>query len=796
MKSVIRALLLLCSLPLLGACVEEVPEVECAWQLPAPGQERIGSTSGFTARVMVTGVFDAEALPAVHFFSDVEASATTYPDGLIHQSGIAIEGADCAAGCPAGGRIEVPLTPGAHIISARALTPRGNVACDVEKTLTVNSPPSITSVSLNPKSPGVGDDVTFTWEASDDDGDSVSVSNLWTGPDGQELLGDTLTSIQTSTGETWTLTVYPRDDLDDGAGFSVDVVIGNTAPSAPDVWVLPSPGRESSPLRCYTGALDDLDPDGQELTVSYSWTVDGQDAGTTEAVVPASELDPGEEWVCSVRASDGQDESEAVTAGTTIVASIVPPSESDLDSWGGIAGLSSNQYVGDISGAGSAGDINGDGLTDFVVVANDDVCDLFCEGQSHAYLFLGGGTFSGNLNDADADLQIPTGLNVLAPWPVGDVNGDGIDDLLLPFEDGAGVTSGPYGSGFYVVHGRTDGWTGTLDIPSMGSRLLNPSGERIGHIPCPIGDIDQDGYDDLAVASPLAELASGRLYVIYGHPGSWPNDMAVSDLTPSFTISGLGSGQAMGTACAGPIDVDDNGVPDLVVSAAGGGAQDQGRVLVYLMDGERISGSLNSAIADHIIDGDPAGPGGFGLTMTSLGDWDGDGRGDFAVYANGPLTQSPNPPFSSWDLGTVYIVSTGHESFSGNLVSDDIPYRFEGRANLGHCGHLSAADVNGDGLGDLLCGDIRPDEITDLGETPAVRVYLGRTTSTPLSGTDADADIHLFGHEDDDLTGLVVVGLEDFDGDDISELLIGAPGRDLGGLDDVGIVYTVALAND
>ncbi|MEE2830508.1 MAG: FG-GAP repeat protein, partial [Myxococcota bacterium] len=634
----------------------------------------------------------------------------------------------------------------------------------------------------------------FFWTAEDSEDDEVFVSNIWRGPDGQELLGDTLTSIQTQTGEVWELEVYPRDSLDDGPVFITEILIGNTAPIAPSVSISPQPGRTEAVLGCSVATLDDLDPDeGQDLSLSWSWTRDGLDAGITEATVAPSNLSAGEEWICSAVVNDGQADSPPGTASTTIVPDLLAPSELQLEDQSAYRGLSQEQYIGNVDGIGSPGDINGDGLSDFVIPANDEVCDLFCEGQAHAYLFLGGSSVGGDLEDADADLLVPPGFKVQAPWPVGDLNGDGIDDLLLPFEDGAGATTAIYGSGFYLVFGSTEGWSGELDMSAMGSRILNPSGEAIGSIPCTLGDIDGDGYADLGVASPLANLGSGRLYVVYGHPGNWPSDISIADLTPSFQIVGGGAGQTMATACAGPVDVDSNGYSDIVVSAAGAAAQGQGRVLVYLMDSTRLTGSHLSVTADHIIDGDPVGPGGFGLSMVALGDHDADGIGDFAVFGRGPITPHPTNPTGTLDGGTAWIVSPGHADFAPVMTHEQIAYRIEGGGDLGFCGHMAAVDINGDGLGDLACGNVRPGAAEDLGHPADVRIFFGRGNGLEAARSYSEADLVLQADAYTDLAGLSLAGLLDRNEDNYSELLVGAPGWG-GATPNTGSVYVVDLA--
>ena len=245
----------------------------------------------------------------------------------------------------------------------------------------------------------------------------------------------------------------------------------------------------------------------------------------------------------------------------------------------------------------------------------------------------------------------------------------------------------------------------------------------------------------------------------------------------------------MGQACAGPTDIDGNGHMDIVVSASGAAAQGQGRVLIYAMDSERLSGFFGSASADHIIDGDPTSPGGFGSSLAALGDHDGDGLDDFAIFGFGPESDNPDPPPNTLDAGTVWIASPGDASFAPTMTFDQLPYSIEGEGNLGFCGHPAGVDVNGDGLGDLVCGDTRPQEAQGLGTAAAVRSFLGGSSlSSERLWSDADLNFEIV--DPDSFLGLCVVGLDDRNGDSYAEILIGAPGSD-GPLVDSGAVYFV-----
>jgi len=787
-----RPLLLLPAIGLfLTGCPEDVPVVDCTWQQPSAEIDRLSTDEGVTLRIAVTGEFTAETLPAVHFFSD--------RDGLLVESGIAIGEEGCVVdGCPAGDRYEGTLTPGEHRLFAQALTPLATVACEAERVITVNTPPTVDGITFTPAAPVTADDIEVTATGVDSDfDDEVTLSVLWSGPDGQELLGETLTSINTAAGQTWTATVTPRDGLDTGASATADILIGNTAPDAPSVAIGPDPGREDALLNCWVTNLDDLDPDDQELTVGWSWTVDGDDAEVATDTVTPDLIGPDEVWVCSATVNDGEATSGAGSATTTVAPALDIPSSLDLEDGTVITGTNGGQFVGDFRTVGSPGDLDGDGLAEFVITVNDEVCDTFCNGNGYAYLFNGSDPLGADVETASATFIGPIGFRVYAPWPVGDLNGDGLDDLVIPHRSVTSATS-EGGSSVFVVFGDEDGFVGEIvldDLTDTGAatRIKNLEFEAMGTVPCPLGDLDGDGFDDLGLSAPDADFGTGRLYVVYGHPGAWLSGLTVADLTPGFRIVGAGAGQAMGQACAGPIDVDGNGYDDVVVAATGAAAQGQGRVLVYLMDGERLSGEFTSAVADTIIDGDPASIGGFGAGLASLGDHDGDGRDDFAIYEFGPELTNPDPPPNDWQAGTVHIVSTGDDSFGPAMSVSSLPHHIVGDGDLGFCGHPVGVDLDGDGLGDLVCGDTRPHRALGLDAPARVRVFFGGSGLAENRDYD-DADLVLNSPSHDHFAGLAVVGVPDRDGDGYDELLVGASGRD-GPLTDSGGVYLINLAD-
>ena len=772
-----RSLLSLTLLPLLFAtgCPEPVPAVICTFDLPAPG--RISSQAGFNLLVYVKGAFTSEELPAVHFVSDLEAGSSVFPEGLLLESGINTEGG-CTEdpGCPAGGRLETPLTPGTHTISAMALTPLATVACQDSVEIRANAAPEITEISFVPPAPTTGDDLAFTFEDSDAEGDEVSVAAQWISPTGETVAGETLSNLNTAAGEVWTLSLTPRDAFDVGAAFTAEVTIGNTTPSAPDVAINPVPGRENAAISCTITNLDDLDPDTEQtLTPSWSWTVGGADAGITTDTVTAAESAAGETWACSATVSDGTDTSASGTASTTVLAPLTVPTFEGFETLPMIEGVGL-QRLGETHTISSPGDLDGDGLADFVLLDNQSVfVDGTGQGQGdgHAWLFSGAAisalTPPFDTTDATTDFFGDNGLRLTTVFGPGDINGDGLDDLVIGFKH-ISLPSSAEGTGVYVVFGTQGGFGASVDL--VDGVTYFGGGEEIGQVPCPVGDLDGDGLAELAIAAPTAgEALAGRVYVAYGHGGNWPSDLNPDDLQPGFIAEGTGAAQQLGTSCAGILDIDADGFNDLAIGAPGAGSAGNGRALVYRGEETRWSGSITSATADVIIDATASGAGGFGIGVAALGDHDGDGLDDIAIYASGP-------DGGSGTEGAVWIASGGDAGFAGAITTGDLPYMVAGAGELGFCQVAVGVDLDGDGLGDLACSDLNASYAVDLGSTPAARVFLGSTALAASRSWDG-ADYEVLAGAPDDRPGAGLASVRDMDADNYGELLVGAPDRNL-----------------
>ena len=196
----------------------------------------------------------------------------------------------------------------------------------------------------------------------------------------------------------------------------------------------------------------------------------------------------------------------------------------------------------------SAGDLNGDGYSDVVVGATQYDATLMDEGRVSIY-YGGSGAMSATATTIDGGLPgIRFGYSVSA---AGDLNGDGIDDLVVstPYYDRVA----PFGGAVFVFFGSAAGVATTPD-----QILLAPTGATSNGFGVQVanaGDVDADGYDDIIVGESLefdSQNTQGAAYVYLGGPAGLPS-------APDWSVSGPSSPSNFGVAVSGLDDVNGDG---------------------------------------------------------------------------------------------------------------------------------------------------------------------------------------------------------------------------------------------
>ena len=551
-------------------------------------------------------------------------------------------------------------------------------------------------------------------------------------------------------------------------------------------------------------------------------------------------------------------------------------------------------------------------IAEFAVTTRANVLDTSTLDPAHGFIIQGD-----NRDDA-------LGLSVSG---AGDVNGDGLDDLIV---GASGGDDGGSGAGeAYIIYGKagtsgtqfgeavtisvsvdtedsknnktttiTDGSApsdsvvrqvlDTTDLAAADGFIIqgDEGGDNLGRSVSGAGDINGDGIDDLIVGANRGDdggRLAGEAYIVYGKAGTSgtqfgeavtisvsvdtedsrrnktttitdspaPSDSVVrrvldtTKLAPAdgFILQGdIGQsgtdylGDELGTSVSGTGDINGDGLDDLIVGARYGddGGREAGEAyIIYgkagtqfgtLTDGGRqVLDTTDLAAADGFILQGDRGRGrtifgdSLGGSVSGAGDINGDGLADLIVGADGGHDGGNS-------AGEAYIIygKAGTGSQFGKAVISNGKTRqvldttslaladgfiLQGDATFDALGRSvsGAGDINGDGFDDLIVGAYEGDD----GEDSAGEAYIiyGKAGTGSQFGKEvisngqtrqvldttnlaSAAGFIIQGDAEDDGLGRSVSGAGDINGDGLADLIVGASGGDDGGMD-AGEAYVI-----
>ncbi|ASM76015.1 uncharacterized protein VITFI_CDS0236 [Vitreoscilla filiformis] len=484
-----------------------------------------------------------------------------------------------------------------------------------------------------------------------------------------------------------------------------------------------------------------------------------------------------------------------------------------------IRGLSAGEKNG--WSVSSAGDVNGDGLADLIVgaPASDPSGG---DGAGRSYVVFGKtnstavnvSTLTSGTNSEGFVIN-GQALSSAAGWSVsdaGDVNGDGLADVIVGSPGGAPSFSRIGAGRSYVVFGTTASSALDLSVLTAGSStqgfVINgqTTGDLSGYSVSSAGDVNGDGLDDLIVGAyqsdPNGQSGAGRSYVVFGKTGG--SVVEVSSLTAGtsttgFVINGEAADDKSGFSVSAAGDVNGDGLADLIIGGHSTDATgaDAGRSYVVFgkTDGSVVNASdlaTGNSTAGFVIDGASSSELS-GWAVSDAGDVNGDGLADLIVSAS-------CDPVNSTQTGRSYVVfgKTGGaivelSDLTAGTGSGGFVIRGETTGDWTGYAVSSAGDVNGDGLDDLIVGAHGADaeagtSYVVYGKTGGAVVELSSLTSGMSS-----AGFVISGGASADWSGYSVSTAGDVngDGDGFDDLIVSSPYADTSAGSDAGVSYIV-----
>jgi hypothetical protein len=373
-----------------------------------------------------------------------------------------------------------------------------------------------------------------------------------------------------------------------------------------------------------------------------------------------------------------------------------------------------NAYDGVGVSVSMAGDVNGDGLSDVIVGAfgvdgseSDAGAAFVVFGRKAGFPPVLDVTQLNGSNGFRLSGSEPSGLAGFSVGGAGDVNGDGMDDMLAGAVQENGSAS--YSGAAYVVFGKTTAFASELQLSALngsdgfklnGVETLDAAGWSVSSR----GDVNGDSIFDIVVSARLADGLRGSTFVVFGKDTGFSSIIDLSSLNGSdgFRLVGETTSDVNGNSAAVTGDINGDGFDDVISGAPYGNEASNPTGRTYVVFG-KPSGFTAAIDASALNGGTGFAFNGvantsFGRRVSGAGDLNGDGYEDIITAAPGSPIDSAYVMFGkSSGFSALSNVSTLDGSNGFRLSGDVLIAQFVGEV-------APAGDFNGDGFGDVIVG--------------------------------------------------------------------------------------------
>ena len=383
----------------------------------------------------------------------------------------------------------------------------------------------------------------------------------------------------------------------------------------------------------------------------------------------------------------------------------------------------------------------------------------------------------------------PTSPETAFGWrvsQVGDMNGDGFVDFAV-----AAPNENQSRGRVYVVWGKAGQTQANISVANFNAQqgfYLTGANEndQLGESIANAGDLNRDGFDELAVAAPgddSAGLNAGAVYVIWGKSGATRPNLNLEGFTNNdgFRLIGhqvggqlgqanasVGAYHSSGAVLSGGGDFNSDGFEDLLVGHPNGSGA------AYVILGQAGETRSDIDMLPLLLGGNgisilSPNASGLGTAVHFIGDLNADGIHDVAISAlNAPQTAS--------DGGVVHVVWGSADPVS---IADVNTQGFsigsaEINSRLGAV--LSSGEFNGDGIVDLFVSH-HSASAGSAANAGAAHVIFGKKSANndlTVESLPATRGFSVFANEENSVTSHALSGVGDINADGLDDIAIGA----------------------